>query len=133
MNEQTNNPGHGDLTHRDPSKIGELDFESLNNVKRQIFRFSVGDWSDDGHGHHEDIYMSSSVPLEELREIYVSTSDKTEKHLDGGNDKGICREHEDEWVTRDDIIALGLNPEQYNLEDDNQKSYNWNSTGFAEL
>lgn len=34
------------------------------------FRMSIGDWSDDGHGKHEDFIVQSNAPVEIVREAH---------------------------------------------------------------
>lgn len=54
------------------------------------FRMSIGDWSDDGHGKHEDFIVSSNVPVEIVREAHFAMKDKL-----GFSIEDICSEYED--------------------------------------
>lgn len=47
------------------------------------FKLPIGDWSDDGHGKHEDYLIESNKPVEEVRELYFQACDKIGFSLDG--------------------------------------------------
>jgi hypothetical protein len=61
-------------------------------------KFSIGDWSDDGHGKSETFLVKSNVPLIDLQEAYFEACNKLGVRLDG--DKKIkweppCSDYED--------------------------------------
>lgn len=47
------------------------------------FNLPIGDWSDDGHGKHEDYLIESNKPVEYVREMYFQACDKIGFSLDG--------------------------------------------------
>lgn len=47
------------------------------------FKIPIGDWSDDGHGKHEDYLIESNKPVETIRELYFQACDKLGFSLDG--------------------------------------------------
>lgn len=56
-------------------------------------KFSIGDWSGDGHDRAEDYLVNSSHPVEVVREAYFTAIEKT--GLDFGN---ICSKHEENYI-----------------------------------
>lgn len=74
------------------------------------FRMSIGDWSDDGHGKHEDFIVDSNVPVQTVREAHFSMKDKL-----GFSIENICSDYEDSVIdskTTETIMELG-----YEFED----------------
>lgn len=75
------------------------------------FCISIGDWSDDGHGKHEDFVVSSNVPVEIVREAHFAMKDKL-----GFSIEDICSEYEDTVIdikTTKIIKDLGFEFEYY--------------------
>lgn len=75
------------------------------------FRMSIGDWSDDGHGKHEDFIISSNVPVQVVREAHFAMKDKL-----GFSVEDICSEYEDTVIdikTTKIIKDLGFEFEDY--------------------
>lgn len=74
------------------------------------FRMSIGDWSDDGHGMHEDFIISSNVPVKVVREAHFAMKDEL-----GFSIEDICSEYEDSVIDSEitkTIMELG-----YEFED----------------
>lgn len=62
------------------------------------FRMSIGDWSDDGHGKHEDFIIQSNAPIEIVREAHWKAPFVT-----GVNIEELCSEYEETHV-EDDVV-----------------------------
>lgn len=65
------------------------------------FRMSIGDWSNDGHGKHEDFVVESNAPVEVVREAHFVIKDVT-----GINIEKICRDYEDSSVPEEIVDEL---------------------------
>lgn len=70
------------------------------------FRMSIGDWSDDGHGKHEDFIIASNVPVEIVREAHFAMKESL-----GFSIEDFCYEYEDSVIdskTTKAIMELGF-------------------------
>jgi hypothetical protein len=74
------------------------------------FRMSIGDWSDDGHGKHEDFIISSNVPVNVVREAHFTMRDEL-----GFSIEDICSEYEDSVI--DSKITKTIMELGYEFED----------------
>lgn len=75
------------------------------------FKIPIGDWSDDGHGKHEDYLIESNKPLEEVKELYFQACDKLGFTLDGHGSLSPCSEYEESTMkeeTVDRLIKFGI-------------------------
>lgn len=57
------------------------------------FKMSIGDWSGDGHGRHEDYVILSSHPVEDVRQAHYDMELNT-----GINVEKICNEYEENSI-----------------------------------
>lgn len=83
------------------------------------FRMSIGDWSDDGHGKHEDFIVESNVPVQTVREVHFSMKDKL-----GFSIENICSDYEGSMIdseTTKAIMELGYEFED--IDDDDGEVY----------
>lgn len=64
-------------------------------------KFSLGDWSDDGHGKCDHFFVRTSAPVEDLRELHFKCND-----VFGFNPGNLCREYEQHSLTPDQIAKL---------------------------
>lgn len=60
------------------------------------FKMSIGDWSNDGHGMHEDYLVSSNAPVEKVREAHFAMRD-----ILGFSVEDICSGYEESEVETD--------------------------------
>lgn len=65
------------------------------------FRLSIGDWSGDGHGIHEDFTVLSNRPVEVVREAHYKMEEKT-----GIQIEEICSEYEEDEIEAEKVQAL---------------------------
>lgn len=65
------------------------------------FKMVIGDWSDDGHGKHEDFVIQSNVPVEQVREAHYRIEETT-----GVNIEEICSNYEEDEIDRDVVEQL---------------------------
>lgn len=75
------------------------------------FRMSIGDWSDDGHGKHEDFIVSSNVPVQVVREAHFAMKDKL-----GFSIEDICNKYDDSAIEPElekIITSLGFKFQDY--------------------
>lgn len=56
-----------------------------NNMYK--FRIPIGDWSGDGHGKDEDMFIESNKPIKEVRELYFKACDNLGFSLDNSYKK----------------------------------------------
>lgn len=70
------------------------------------FKIPIGDWSGDGHGKDEDYYIESSLPVEEVRELYFQACEKLGFTLDGHDKLTPCGEYEEYTFKQETIDAL---------------------------
>jgi hypothetical protein len=104
---------------------------------KHIFKLPIGDWSNDGHGHCDYFIIESNTPVENLREIYFDTKEKTNSSLDGSDwdNKRVstpCSEYCDDKMSAEQIEALGLNPDDYSIYQRGDFFF-LDSEGFAEM
>jgi len=52
---------------------------------KEIIRFTVGDWSDDGHGQHDHVLVESSHSVTALQEAYFKSCAKIGYRFDHGS------------------------------------------------
>jgi hypothetical protein len=66
---------------------------------KNLIEFSIGDWSNDGHGKEQTFIILCNKTSEELREIYFAACDKLKIRLDGHEKKlkfpVPCEDYED--------------------------------------
>lgn len=65
------------------------------------FIMSIGDWSDDGHGLHDDYTIKSNKPVETVREAHYTIKEKT-----GVDIENICCEYQNSRISNDDFNKL---------------------------
>jgi hypothetical protein len=73
------------------------------------FKIPIGDWSDDGHGKHEDYIIESNKPVEVVRELYFQACDKIGFSLDGSYNKTELTpqaDYDDYSFTKETLQAL---------------------------
>jgi len=73
------------------------------------FKIPIGDWSGDGHGKHEDYLVESSLPVEEVRELYFQACEKIGFSLDGSHKQTEftpCAEYQESNFNEDTIQKL---------------------------
>jgi hypothetical protein len=85
------------------------------------FKLPIGDWSDDGHGKHEDYIIESNKPLQEIRELYFQACEKLGFTLDGHHELTPCRDYE-EYHFKDETIEALLNF-GLNISEDEQEKW----------
>lgn len=66
------------------------------------FKMSIGDWSGDGHGEHEDFVIDSNKPVEAVREAHFKIKGAT-----GIDIEDFCAEYEDGAIPSDVLDKLG--------------------------
>lgn len=49
----------------------------MNKKKDFLLKLTLGDWSDDGHGQYEEIYVLSNYDVHAMREAYKESCMKT--------------------------------------------------------
>ena len=67
----------------------------------------LGDWSDDGHGKTEDVFIQCNLTMEELQAAYKKGSKKVGVNLSDD----VCCEYEDSSIddeTRNELEKAGL-------------------------
>lgn len=64
-------------------------------------KFSLGDWSSDGHGKCDHYYVRTSSPVEDLRELHFKCQD-----VFGFTPGHLCREYESFALTLAQIAKL---------------------------
>lgn len=87
---------------------------------------SVGDWSNDGHGLHEDYVVKSAKPVEEVREAHFKIKSAT-----GVDIEDICCECQDCGIMNDDyekLEALG-----YGFDDREKEMHTLTAEGMAHI
>lgn len=60
------------------------------------FYLPIGDWSDDGHGHHEKFLINSDVPVERVREAHFRI-----KEVTGLDIEKICAQYGEDTIAPD--------------------------------
>lgn len=65
------------------------------------FWMTIGDWSGDGHGKSEDFLISSSVPVEQVREAHFRIKDVT-----GIDIENICSRYGEDEVDAETVEIL---------------------------
>jgi len=87
------------------------------------FRLTIGDWSEDGHGKHEDFLIESTAPVEQVREAHFRIEAAT-----GVNIEDICSNYGEDEIDGDTFEALqqmgftfedstGMGPEIINVNE----------------
>lgn len=75
-------------------------------------KFTLGDWSGDGHGKNSSYIYESNKSVEEVREIHFKFKDMFS--FDIGS---LCRDYGESWITKEtyyklqDIIKWPIDPE----------------------
>lgn len=64
-------------------------------------RFTIGDWSDDGHGKSQTYVVQANKPVEHLRELHLSSPD-----ILGFDIGDICRNYGDSLLSPEIFEAL---------------------------
>lgn len=70
------------------------------------FRMSIGDWSNDGHGKHEDYIVMSNHPVERVREAHFRI-----KEVTGIDIENLCSDYEDSTIpseVEDRLLVMGF-------------------------
>ena len=49
----------------------------MTMAKTNLMHLHLGDWSEDGHGHHEQVLVKVNKSVEEVRKAYHDSCDKT--------------------------------------------------------
>lgn len=75
-------------------------------TKKYKFKIPIGDWSNDGHGKFEDFLVESSLPVEQVRELYFQACERFGFTLDGNDDLAPCKDYEEYLFKEDTIDAL---------------------------
>lgn len=78
-------------------------------------KFSLGDWSDDGHGKCDHYYVRTSSPVEDLRELHFKCQD-----VFGFTPGHLCREYESFELTPTQVTKLiehGVIPSDFTEDD----------------
>lgn len=73
------------------------------------FKLPIGDWSDDGHGKHEDYLIESNKTVDYVRELYFQACDKIGFSLDGSYKKTNLTpqaEYEDYKFSKETLQSL---------------------------
>lgn len=70
--------------------------------KKHVFKIAIGDWSSDGHGMCEYIYVKSNKPVEVVRELYFNNVEQT--GLDFG--KVCCADYGDAFIKESEVEKL---------------------------
>lgn len=70
------------------------------------FLMSIGDWSDDGHGLHEDYIIESRKHVEVVRETHFKIKEKT--GIDVETICQSCRENTISQENYDKLVQLGF-------------------------
>lgn len=65
------------------------------------FYLTIGDWSCDGHGRSEDFIISSSAPVEAVREAHYNIKNTT-----GIDIESICSEYEEDEIDEETVATL---------------------------
>lgn len=65
------------------------------------FCMTIGDWSDDGHGKHEDFRIESNFPVECVREAHFHIKGAT-----GIDIESICSAYEEDEIEKEVVDAL---------------------------
>ncbi len=101
--------------------------KTKKNKNKHLINFSIGDWSNDGHGKENQYVVESSLPGQDLREIYFKACEKLGVRLDGGDTKGQtkweppCSEYEDGHFPIDiynHLIEFGVKLPKIEMEDE---------------
>ena len=64
-------------------------------------RFTLGDWSDDGHGQKETFHMKSNYPGSDINSVLRRFENET-----GCNIRSWCEEWEDNFIHNYDAVRL---------------------------
>lgn len=64
-------------------------------------RLTIGDWSDDGHGHTADFIVNSNLPVEAVREAHFKIKETT-----GIDIESICSEYEEDEIDEETVEIL---------------------------
>lgn len=84
-------------------------------------KLPIGDWSEDGHGKCEWFILNSSVPVEELREIYFDAKLRNNCSLDGSDwdnmrDFAPCNNYGDSSITREELSRFNITLSEEEIE-----------------
>lgn len=82
-------------------------------------KFPVGDWSDDGHGKCDWFLLESSVPVEDLREMYFNACSQTGIVFD----REICSSRDDNQVEEKQLKKLGLTKKEVSFDEEEYEDY----------
>lgn len=74
-----------------------------------IFVLSLGDWSGDGHGRHEDMRIKSNYSVEEVREMYFNAVEKSGVNFC----EEFCAEYEECTIPENKAQMLPFSIENY--------------------
>jgi len=68
---------------------------------------TLGDWSDDGHGKYEEVYVRHTYSTKALKEAYKKSCKKTKIKLH----KYLCSDHEDRYLSTEqekELAEIGI-------------------------
>lgn len=73
--------------------------------------FTIGDWSDDGHGKTSEFVFRTNVTIEEVRQAYLASCSLTKisfgpKKPGDGIEHTICSEYEDGYISFNALKVL---------------------------
>jgi hypothetical protein len=80
------------------------------------FKLPIGDWSGDGHGKADWFTISSSHPLQEVREAYIKATEKVGFSLEGDGEKVPCGEYQEWTFPAERLTEMGLGEDPYYKE-----------------
>jgi hypothetical protein len=86
-------------------------------INKYNFNLPIGDWSDDGHGKCDFVFVESNKPVEEVREVHFKI-----KEVTGIDIHNIANEYDESVIDEDDPVIeylkskeeLRRNVEEYN-------------------
>jgi hypothetical protein len=91
----------------------------------ESFQMRVGDWSHDGHGHTDDIFVTTELTLHDVSQALDDMNALLSK-VCGDDFSTICEDYEDNRIPRDMVEALkdmGVNVDNLDEDDDYYRTY----------
>lgn len=86
----------------------------MHNIK-----FPVGDWSNDGHGQCEWVLLDSSVPVDDLREMYFNACSQSGIVFD----REICSSYDDNQIEKKQLQKLGITKEEVSFDEEEYEDF----------
>jgi len=93
------------------------------------FELTLGDYSGDGHNQHETYNFATNKTKEEFLSIYAKSKESFDLTL-------VCADYEEDYLEEEHVQKLrdlGLNPENYCEEPDDEGKYKIWLDGFIDL